>query len=135
MSTPRKGSRAQLAQVINRLEAQFVKSNFFRVVHADGAWGGLTPNGQIRMVIYSEAQQFPRNIIYDVPLGTPKEVDRNPKLSPGSVALLRELEVDVVLTLSVARNLHNWLGGKITELEQAIEAARLQGQSSPEEQR
>lgn len=132
MSTQRRRDRTQPARA-NRMEAQFVRSNFYRVVHADGAWGGLTPHGQIRMAIYSEAQQFPQSVTYDISSGRAEEVGRTPTgLGPNK--LIRELEVDVVLDLRVARSLHDWLGGKITQLERVIEEARSRGQITPEGQ-
>ena len=39
------------------LEFDFIgKSNFFRAIRADGAFGGLAPNGVLHMALYSERQ-------------------------------------------------------------------------------
>ena len=117
MATERTRKRAK-SGVPTRLEAHFVKSNSYRVVHADGVWGGLTPQGQIRMAIFSEAYQLPQTVTYDIGSGSMQEAGRIPPLA--STALERELQVDVVLGLSVAQAVHSWLGDKIRQLEQAI---------------
>ena len=106
------------------VEAEFVKSNFYRVVHADGAFGGMTPNGQIRMAIYSEFQRFPHTITYDISSGRAQEIGRYPEPGSGPPPVTRELEVDIAMNLSVARVIHQWLGNKIGEAE------RLMGQAT-----
>lgn len=99
------------------LEAEFVKSNFYRVVHADGAFGGITPSGQIRMAIFSEAQRFPHTITYDISSGRPQEIGRHPESGSHPPPVTRELEVDIAMNLPVARVIHQWLGDKITQVE------------------
>src|SRR5579864_8214012 len=37
----------------------YVKSNYFRVIHADGMYGGLTPCGGIFFALYSDRQPLP----------------------------------------------------------------------------
>ena len=97
-------------------KTQFVKSNFYRVVHADGAFGGITPNGHIRMAIYSEARKFPDTVTYTVnPEGRLSESSRSPDVPRGETT--RDLEVDIVMTADVARSVRDWLDGKIKDLE------------------
>lgn len=99
-----------------KVEAAFVRSNFYRVVHADGAFGGAAPNANIRMTIYSEAQRIPNLITYDFsPSGGMTETGRTPAPSPTNI--VREMEVDIVMTLRVARSIRDWLDGKIKEVE------------------
>lgn len=107
-----------------RAEAEFVRSNFYRVVHADGAFGGVTPNGQIRMAIYSEAQRFPHTQTYDFTSRPPREIGRNPEVGSGPALFTRELEVDIAMNLPVARAMHQWLGDKIHQVEMLTRQAR-----------
>ena len=41
------------------LKADYIKSNLFRVVVADGAFGGLTPRGNIHIDFWSERRAIP----------------------------------------------------------------------------
>ena len=40
----------------------FIKSEYFRVIHADGALGGPTPQGLVHMAFYSERPPIPRRM-------------------------------------------------------------------------
>ena len=92
----------------------YIKGSFFRSLRADGAVGGVTPNGQIHMALYSERPAIPRRLVYEIQadgkLG--KEVARESRQS-----IVREMDVDLFLTLSVAKSIHVWLGQRIEELE------------------
>ena len=102
-----------------QITAEFVRSNFYRVIHADGAFGGISPSGNIRMIIYSEAQRTPNLITYDIsPTSGLTEAGRSPEAIPRTI--VRELEVDIVMRLQVARALRDWLDDKIRDLEKAV---------------
>lgn len=81
------------------LKFHYIKGNFFRVVHADGAIGGLTPSRQIFMSLYSERSAIPQIIEMEVTsegrLG--KEIQRE-----GKEGLVRELEIGVMLSADAA---------------------------------
>ena len=112
-----KGKGAQKAKEAQKPLAEFhqIKSNFFRVIHADGAFGGVSPNGYIHMSIYSERRALPRLIVHEIePDSLGKEVGRE-----GRAGMVRELEVDVVLDEGTAIALRQWLGDKIEELQKA----------------
>jgi hypothetical protein len=91
--------------------AQYLKSNYSRVIHADGAWGGLTPYMNIYMALFSEHPPIPRSIKYKVEhSGTLSELSR--EAPPG---ITRDIEVEVVLSLEVARSLRNWLDDRLKQ--------------------
>ena len=50
---------AKKIAIPSEVEFDFIKSNFFRVIKADGAFGGVAPNGAIHMQIFSERQPIP----------------------------------------------------------------------------
>jgi hypothetical protein len=112
---------------VTTVEALFTKSGLFRVVHADGAFGGIAPNGLIRMALYSEGNPFPESITYDLQGNNLIEKQRSKQPPLGTI--IRELEVDVVMNIRVARSLRNWLDDKIKQLEQAEQAARTPANS------
>lgn len=110
----------------HQLEAQFTHSSLFRVVRADGAWGGLMPNGNISMAIYTEHLPLADNVTYEVSSsGGAKEIGR--KETPGVV--IREVEVEVLMSLGVATATRNWLDRFIQDAARAAELLRARRQS------
>ena len=107
------------------IEFHYIKSNGFRVVHADGVWGGATPRGYITMSFYSERFPIPRGITHELKppeqhtLG--KEIARNIK-----EGLVREVEVEVMIDLEMAQSLIPWLKEKIDILE-ALDEVKKEG--------
>jgi hypothetical protein len=97
------------------IEFDFVKSNFFRVIRADGAFGGVSPQGAIHMAVYSERQPIPTKTVHKfegMQLGPEIRSKRQ-----GRKAIVREVEADIVLELGQAIILRDWLGAKIGELQ------------------
>jgi hypothetical protein len=97
-----------------RVTFDFIKSPHFRAVRADGAIGGVTPNGQIHVAFYSERPPIPRRVVHAVGPGGKlgEEVGREAR-----DAIVREMDFDLFLSLSVAKSVHQWLGARIAELE------------------
>ena len=92
---------------------EYVKGSLFRVVHADGAFGGLTPSGNIHMSIYSERFAIPRFVVQRVADGkVGEETSRE-----GKDWVIRELEVDIVMDVVTAKGLLIWLQQKMALLE------------------
>jgi hypothetical protein len=105
----------------------FIKSNHFRVVLAEGAYGGISPTGHIRMAVFNE--RFP------LPQQTEHSISADGKIGqeiPGSrVArdgIVREIEVELVMDIEHAKQLQEWLGAKIAELSKVHELLRSQQQ-------
>jgi len=92
------------------------KSNYFRVIHADGAFGGLTPDGNVFFTLYSDHPPIPdetiQSVMADGTLG--QEVLEKRVITQG---VERELEVSVVMPLSTAKALRDWLDERIRILE------------------
>jgi len=110
----------------SKIDFHYEKSNLFRVVHVDGAFGGPTPQGKILVSVYSERLPLPKLITQELkPDGSlGKEVDR---ISRGGI--FREVEVALMMDRNVAESIRNWLGVKIGELDKAKEAASGRGPS------
>jgi hypothetical protein len=90
----------------------YIKSYQFRVVHADGVWGGVTNQGNVQIAFFSERQAIPRRIVHrveeDSTLGPEIEEER---VTRGG--FVREVEVDVVMNLGTAVALRDWLSEKL----------------------
>jgi hypothetical protein len=92
----------------------YIKSPSYRVIHVDGALGGVTPSGMLHFSLYSERPAIPRKVTHFL--------DEKGRLSgvqeiEAREGVVREMDVDAVMTLESARALHQWLGEKILEIE------------------
>lgn len=121
--------KSQSKKMPREIEFDLIKSNWFRVIHADGAIGGVSPQANIHMALYSERRAIPTKIVHALEktqLGAEIKSKRQ-----GRAGMVREVEVDVVLGLEQAKALHLWLGDKIRE----IESYRASEESSPPSRR
>lgn len=118
--SPENGHEDTHAEVVFR----YFKSNFFRVVHADGAWGGLSPQGDIHISFYNERAAIPDSSKLVVSQKTNQLV--RPEEFEASSRFVREVEVDVIVDLSTAIQLRGWLDDKIKHLRRLIEQAEIE---------
>jgi hypothetical protein len=106
-----------------KISFDYLKSQFFRVVHADGAIGGITPSGCIHFSFYSERQAIPQSQAFalnkDGSLGQPITEETIVR-----AAIVRELDVDVVMNVDVARSLAVWLGQQVKLYEEKLQEAQ-----------
>ena len=97
------------------LEFDFEKSNFFRVIHVDGFFGGVAPATQLlHFAVFNERQPIPKKVFHPVKDGIlqPETMSKREVRS----GMFRELEADLVVNLEVATALRAWLDEKITEM-------------------
>lgn len=118
-----------------KLHFHFVRSSAFRVVYAEGAFGGVSPKGAIRMAFFNERQPIPDEVVHEAveatggfAIGT--EI---PGSRVGKAGIVRELEVDVVMNVETAVAVHAWLGKKIEELKNIKDAQAGRQQAKPDE--
>ncbi|SRR6266446_1196595 len=79
------------------------KGNFFRVVHADGVWVSMNPAQQIHLVFYSERSPIPTSVFF--PLDeTGTVLGEDVEKREVKKDWFREIDVDVVMSLDVAKN-------------------------------
>lgn len=93
----------------------YIKSQFYRVIHVDGAIGGITPRGLIHCSIYSERAAIPR-------------VAKHPLNADGSLGdmeviesregVAREMEADLLLDRRAARELRDWLDRQLQRFDE-----------------
>jgi hypothetical protein len=98
------------------LEFDFEKSNYFRVIHVDGVYGGVSPSSQLlHMAVFNERQPIPKKVFHKLTDGVPQPENlKKRQMRPG---LFREVEADLVLSMEMAVVLRNWLDEKITEMQ------------------
>jgi hypothetical protein len=109
-----------------KLRYHYLKSQFFRTVHADGIFGGVTPRGLIQIAFFSERQPIPTAMVHTISSdGVDMGESRN--LREGREGAIREVEVNAILSAETAERLQEWLGTHLALLRQAkaeIEARR-----------
>jgi hypothetical protein len=96
----------------NEVAFDYIKAHDFRVIWADGAVGGITPNGHVHLALYAERQALPRRQVFQVEMkdGHAGRLGREvleKQISRGSV--VREMACDLFLSPQVAENLAHWL--------------------------
>jgi hypothetical protein len=94
----------------------FIKSNFFRVIHVDGIWGGLTPDGNLHISLYSERPAIPSRMVFR--LSNEGELDdeiQEKRVSKDGI--VREVESSLILDMATTVALRNWLDGVIDHIE------------------
>lgn len=95
----------------------YIRGTQFRSVHVDGVIGSLTPSGGIHCATFSERQAIPQEeeiaLNPDGSLGDPVAGSRR---SHGGI--VREMDIDLIMSLEVARSLRTWLDEKIALVEQ-----------------
>jgi len=84
----------------------YIKGHAFRVIHADGVIGGITPNRGIFLSLFSERAAIPKMIELavnaDGSLG--EETSRE-----GKEGIVREVEVGIMLSRQTAKDVATWL--------------------------
>lgn len=86
-----------------------IKGPCFRSVQADGAWGSVNPQGNIHLIFFNERAPVPQEVVFNLnPDGTLGDEITNKRVSKDG--MVREMEVDVVLSIKAATNVYKWLG-------------------------
>ena len=111
---------------------RYHKSQSFRVIHADGAFGGLTPRKGIFLAFYNE--RFP------IPEVTVQEVTAEGRLGAEILGqrqvkgeIIREVEAGIVMDPEVAKSLVMWLNERIAESDRIEADLRVKDQQQKAE--
>ena len=90
----------------------YIKGNSFRVFHADGAIGNITPAGLIFVGFYSERAAIPQTMVHEIT----EEGQVGPELPEGRVTkegIVRELDAGAVMSVETAKSFVKWLQSQI----------------------
>lgn len=95
-----------------KIVVEYKESPDYRVIPANGAWGGLTPRGQVMMALYVEHANTPRSVTHDV-----QEGKLGPEISreTSSGTFIRQLQVGIMMDPDTAESVAKWLLGKVEE--------------------
>jgi hypothetical protein len=113
----------------SEIAIDYLKANLFRVIHMDGAWGGITPGRKIHMALYSERPTIPQRMVFEVTSDRRLGGEKPERRVSREGRIVRELEVAAIMDLATAKSLCEWLRDRIDLLEQleAQEAAQQEG--------
>ena len=100
-----------------KVKFHFIKSNHFRVVHVDGAHGGITPDCHIFAAVFNTRAPIPQIAVQRITDNTLGDEIREERV--GKDGLVREVEVGLMMNLNTAEGIHRWLGEKIASLKEA----------------
>jgi hypothetical protein len=87
----------------DRLVVEYLKSQYFRVAHVDGAIGGPTPSGHIHLAFFSERPAIPRRLV--IPLKDGKPGDPIPEETVVREGMIREMDIDLMMSISAAEEI------------------------------
>lgn len=95
------------------VDIHYIKSNLYRVIHADGAYGGVTSRGYLHLALYNERRAIPRitTVSVDADTHEPRET-----IKESRSGVVREIEIGALLDEQFLGELIEWLQGKQTEL-------------------
>jgi hypothetical protein len=117
----------------DKIKFYYEKGNFFRVIHVDGAVGGLTPTLDVFLSIYNQRAPIPQVSVQKVaPSGQLGEELMEERVQKDGV--FREVEVGLVMNLNVARALQQWLTEKIELAEKTMQQIAQQQQTEGKSQ-
>ena len=101
---------------VREINVSYIKSKSFRVIYADGSWGGVTPRGLLNFGFYNERRPIPR----ETRVQLQGDVVAQEIQLEGRSGVVREVEVNVVMNLENAKEFHVWLGNHIANLEKML---------------
>jgi hypothetical protein len=111
-------NNSEVGRHAETIQFQYIKSNLFRVIHADGVIGGPAPRNQLYINFYSERLAIPQQQTYELkPNRTLGKEIESARISRGGV--VREVEAAVVFDIRSAHALHQWLGERLKEFDNA----------------
>jgi hypothetical protein len=118
-------------QLPSSVKFHYIKGNFFRVVHADGAIGGLTPSRDIFVSLFSQRSALPKMIEFAVlPNGNlGSETGRE-----GKDGIVREVEIGIVMSATTARELATFLLEQVEAFKESTPATPGESISTEKEQ-
>ena len=119
--------KALPTEIPSELPIHFIKGNHFRVVHASGVWFGADPQGNVHLTFYNERTAIPQKIIIKIDQATGLFTGEDESKRESKEGIVREMEVDIILSPIVAQGIFKKLQENITAAAQAQELSSKSG--------
>ncbi len=112
-----------MAQNKPELKFKYIFNYGYNPVYVNGAHGGISPRGELIMNFYLERMALPESITHEINQnGTiGDELETEPEDLKSS--LVRFIDTGVVMNYQGARDLYQWLGEMVKQME-ALEQAK-----------
>ena len=115
-----------------RVKFHYLKSGLYRVIHADGAWGGLTPDLQLFFSFFNTRPPIPKILGFEISEEgmLSKEL---PEIKESKDGLVREVEVGVVMSPENVEALIAFLQERLKavhEIKKKFPTPQLEGQKN-----
>jgi hypothetical protein len=121
------GSTSPVGQ---KIKFHYLKGNLFRIVHVDGALGGLTPSLDLFIRLYHQRAPIPQVTVQKMnengQLGDEIMEERETK-----EGIIREVEIGLIMNVQTAKQLQKWLADKIQLVDKAQH--QLAAEAQPKE--
>lgn len=139
MATAKKGAKKQNErgerQKVNQVAFKYKFPETYNPVYTNGAYGGLTSQGEIALNFYIERQPIPYEQKHEVnsegtlgPL-----MNQVPEVDEGVLNVIRYVTVGVIMNPDTAKRIYDFLGKQLNILS-THQQARLSGQQEAEQQ-
>jgi len=106
-------SETTRTDIPSQIKLRYLRSNYFRVIHADGVFGGFTPQGNIFPSLFSDRAPLPDVTIHAGDAGGVLGKELLDRREVSNETVTRELEVGISMNLNVAKSLLEWLKERI----------------------
>jgi hypothetical protein len=116
MSEPGPAKAASSEQPTKTFNIVFFRAPFFRTVQADGAWGRISPANSIHLSLFNDCGPLPAVATHKIRADGILTGEMNVSI-PAGTDLVRQVEVDVVLSLESAKAVRDTLENFIKLLE------------------
>ncbi len=120
MAAPKKAAKKKAKKKSNvrtDIELHYIKTASYRTYHVDGAFGGLTPRGNIYCDFFVERAPTPQSMVHKITRDGQLGDEKN---RTGKDGLVRQIECGISLDIKAAINLKTWLDEKIEEYQKNI---------------
>ena len=112
-------SKKNVKEPVDNVTVHNKVSPFYKPVHVDGVYGGITPRGLLNVSFFSERFPIPKSTEFKLNHKS-KTVTKVKDSDDSKNGILREYEVGVYMNLEAAKSLSKFLVAKIEELEKAL---------------
>ena len=106
-----------------KIKGKFKYDDNQKIKFVNGAFGGLTPKGEIEINFYFEDNSLPEK--YDVIVSDKGKIENMVINEPEDI-FTRYVENGAIMTLDVAKSIYDWLGEniKMAESEKLIDGGK-----------
>lgn len=101
------------------IKFKYIFDNNYNPKYANGAYGGVSPKGEITINFYCERQAIPKSVKHDVIDG---KLSESTETEPEDLqsSMVRFVDTGVILNINTAKEIVTWLNEKIELVEKSM---------------